>query len=130
MKRLAGKPIVVQVLRVKKAENDVTTSTLANVLVPPAYHATLGLKMKMGEVAAVRDRSPASDKVQPGDVITAATVTAERSQAGGDTGGRSRPGAPAVRAGRSGRQGAGQGRRSSRPDGQALGRPRTEGYAA
>jgi regulator of sigma E protease len=76
MKRLAGKPIVVQVLRVKKKENDVTTSTLAKVLVPPAFHATLGLKMKMGEVAAVRDRSPASDKVQPGDVITAATVTA------------------------------------------------------
>jgi regulator of sigma E protease len=62
---------------VKKAENDVTTSTLARILVPPAFHATLGLKMKMGEVAAVRDRSPASDKVQPGDVITAATVTAD-----------------------------------------------------
>ena len=77
MKRLAGKPIVVQVLRVKKAENDVTTSTLAKVLVPPAFHATLGLRMKMGEVAAVRDRSPASDKVQPGDVITAATVTTD-----------------------------------------------------
>jgi len=76
MKRLAGKPSVVQVLRVKKAANDVTTSALVNVLVPPAFHATLGLKMKMGEVAAVRDRSPASDKVQPGDVITAATVTA------------------------------------------------------
>ena len=76
MKRMAGKPIIVQVLRVKKGANDATTSTLARILVPPAYHATLGMKMKMGEVAAVRDRSAAADKVQPGDVITAATVTA------------------------------------------------------
>ncbi len=82
MKRLAGKPVIVQVLRVKKAENDVTTSTLARILVPPAFHVTLGLKMKMGEVAAVRDRSPASDKVQPGDVITAAVVTADGAKLG------------------------------------------------
>ena len=65
---LAGKPVVVQVLRVMKAaerRDDVNAGV--NVLVPPAFHATLGMRMKMGEVAAMRDRSPASDKVQPGD---------------------------------------------------------------
>ena len=52
------------------------TSSRANVLVPPAFHVTLGMKMKMGEVAAVRDHSAATDKVQPGDKIMAAGVTA------------------------------------------------------
>ncbi len=40
---------------------------------PPAFHLTLGLKMKMGETAAVRP--PATDKVKEGDVILAARVT-------------------------------------------------------
>jgi regulator of sigma E protease len=50
---LAGKPVVIQVQR-KGASQPV------NVLVPPAYHVTFGMHMKMGEVAAVRDDSPAS----------------------------------------------------------------------
>ena len=76
MKRLAGKPMVMQVLRVAKGPNDATTSSRVNVLVPPAFHVTLGMRMKMGEVSAIRDHSPASDKVQPGDKIVAARVTA------------------------------------------------------
>ena len=76
MKRLAGKPIIVQVLRVVKGPNDATTSKRLNVLTPPAFHRKLGLKMKMGEVAGVRDRSPASDLVQEGDRIIEAHVRA------------------------------------------------------
>ena len=75
LKRLAGRPMVMQVLRVAKGPNDATTSSLVNVLVPPAYHVTLGMRMKMGEVAAIRDHSPASEKVQPGDKIVAAHMT-------------------------------------------------------
>ena len=46
---------------------------MAEVLLPPAFHLTLGLKMKMGEVAAVRP--PAADKVKEGDTIVSAKVT-------------------------------------------------------
>jgi RIP metalloprotease RseP len=53
LKQLAGKPIVVQVLRDKG-------QTPVNILVPPSYHWTLGVCMKMGEVAAVRNQSPAA----------------------------------------------------------------------
>ena len=76
LKRLEGRPMVMQVLRVKKGPNDAVTSSRANVLVPPAFHVTLGMRMKMGEVSAIRDHSPASDKIQPGDKIVAARVTA------------------------------------------------------
>ena len=76
LKRLEGRPMVMQVLRVKKGPNDATTSSRVNVLVPPAFHVTLGMRMKMGEVSAIRDHSPASDKIQPGDKIVKARVTA------------------------------------------------------
>jgi regulator of sigma E protease len=52
LKQLAGNPIVLQVLR-DKGQMPV------NILVPPAFHWTLGASMKMGEVAAVRNNSPA-----------------------------------------------------------------------
>jgi regulator of sigma E protease len=51
MKELAGKPAVIQVRR-----GDATV----NLLVPPAFHYTTGLIMAMGEIAAVRDDSPAA----------------------------------------------------------------------
>ena len=46
MKCMAGKPTMVQVLRVKNGANEETTSTIARFFVPPAFHATLGIKMK------------------------------------------------------------------------------------
>ena len=72
MKLLAGRPAVVQVLRVSHGAKGDVTSTMADVLVPPAFHLTFGLKMKMGEVAAVRP--PASDTVKEGDTIVSAKV--------------------------------------------------------
>ncbi len=47
MKLLAGRPVVVRVLRESHGASDVT-SRMESVLVPPAFHWTLGLKMKMG----------------------------------------------------------------------------------
>jgi len=54
LKQLAGKPMVIQVIRGPKGSPPV------NLLVPPAFHYSVGLQMKMGEVAAVRDKSPAA----------------------------------------------------------------------
>lgn len=69
MERLNGKPMT---LRVERG-----SSTL-DITVPPAYGVTLGLRMKMGAVAAVRQGSPAAKAgIKPqhgnekGDVITA-----------------------------------------------------------
>jgi regulator of sigma E protease len=66
MKQLAGKPAVVQVVRDKAKdgepggpEADKNPETV-NILVPPAFHWTLGMTMKIGKVAAIRDGSPAS----------------------------------------------------------------------
>src|SRR5262249_22588483 len=50
MLELRGKPAVVRVKRDKSSSE----SGFALILVPPAYHATFGMRMKMGEVAAIR----------------------------------------------------------------------------
>jgi regulator of sigma E protease len=54
MTRLAGKPVVVEVVR-----KDDPTNTPVRVTVPPAFHKGVGLRMRMGKVAAVRKGSPA-----------------------------------------------------------------------
>jgi membrane-associated protease RseP (regulator of RpoE activity) len=75
MKLLAGKPIVLQVQR-KGAPSDAKP---LNLFVPPEYHRSLGLRMRMGEIAAVRGNSPAAAAgLQPGDVITHVTITAPK----------------------------------------------------
>ncbi|HVS35746.1 MAG TPA: site-2 protease family protein [Gemmataceae bacterium] len=74
MTQLAGLPAVVEVLREVHEANEAVNSKTAKVFVPPAFHRALGMKMKMGEVAAVRP--PATDKVKEGDTILAARVTA------------------------------------------------------
>jgi membrane-associated protease RseP (regulator of RpoE activity) len=51
MAALAGRPVVMRVER--------DGGVVEDVFVPPAYHRTLGLRMKMGEIAAVR--SPAAE---------------------------------------------------------------------
>jgi regulator of sigma E protease len=62
---LAGKPMVIQVWR----ESESGGAQL-NILVPPGYHQTLGLRMMMGKVAAVRDNSPAEKAgLKPGEEI-------------------------------------------------------------
>jgi regulator of sigma E protease len=47
-----------------------------NVKVPPQYHRTFGVRMKMGQISAVRLRSPAAaGKLQEGDVIEKVEVS-------------------------------------------------------
>lgn len=71
MTQLAGKPIVIQVQRAEASESAPPVS----LLVPPAYHVHLGMRMKMGKVAAIRPGSPAESVglkagSSDGDVIT------------------------------------------------------------
>src|SRR5262249_50373641 len=48
----------------------------ATLLVPPAYHHTLGLRMTFGRVAAVRSDSPAERAgVQEGDLLSKVVLT-------------------------------------------------------
>ena len=50
---LAGKPMTIQVRRDNSPEP-------VNIQVPPAYYRTLGLRMPMGKITAVRAGSPAA----------------------------------------------------------------------
>jgi regulator of sigma E protease len=71
MKRLAGKPVV---MRVRRAEG-----ATADLLVPPAFHATLGTRMAMGPILALRSNGPAARAgVREGDVILRATAVDSR----------------------------------------------------
>ncbi len=70
---LAGKPIVLQVRREGASESDAPV----NLLVPPAYHQTIpGVRMKMGKVKAVREKSPAVEAgVEAGDRLLRVELT-------------------------------------------------------
>jgi len=56
--QLAGKEITIQVLRRNSSEP-------INIRVPPAYTRTLGLRMAMGKITAVRKGSPAAKELDP-----------------------------------------------------------------
>jgi regulator of sigma E protease len=74
MRQLAGKPVVIQVSRSKAAPGAAPES----ILVPPAFHLTFGARMNMGEVAGVRDNSPAAAAgVRPGDVLSSVVMIHE-----------------------------------------------------
>jgi regulator of sigma E protease len=64
MMRLAGEAVTVQVRRHGTGE-------VVDVHVPGAFHRTLqGVRMRMGQITAVRDGSPAAAAgIQPGDII-------------------------------------------------------------
>jgi regulator of sigma E protease len=67
--RLAGKEMIIQVRRYHSEE-------IVNISVPPAYHYTLGLRMPMGKVVAVRDDSPAAKAgLKPEDIIEKVEMT-------------------------------------------------------
>jgi regulator of sigma E protease len=63
LQQLAGKKIVLLVRRTDKAGS----VTEVPIEVPPAWNSTLGLRMRMGRVSAVRAKSPADGKVVPAD---------------------------------------------------------------
>ncbi|MGH7222188.1 MAG: site-2 protease family protein, partial [Gemmataceae bacterium] len=74
LRQLAGLPIVIQVRRGDPNNTSLrqnpSTGPIVNLFVPPAYHFTFGMRMKMGKVAGVREDSPASRAgVKKGDEI-------------------------------------------------------------
>jgi regulator of sigma E protease len=58
MQLLAGKEMAFEVLR---------DSARVKITVPPAFHVTLGVRMLMGQITAVREDGPGWGKVQPFD---------------------------------------------------------------
>jgi regulator of sigma E protease len=76
MMRLAGQEVTVRVLH--------TDGTTEDLKVPPAFHQTLGLRMRMGQIVAVREGSPAAKaslvavnkaKQRDGDIIVRVEVS-------------------------------------------------------
>jgi regulator of sigma E protease len=68
LQRLAGQFLTVRVRRVSGEE--------VNLMVPPAYHYTVGARMTMGEVAGVREDSPAQRSgVSKGNILQEVILT-------------------------------------------------------
>jgi regulator of sigma E protease len=64
--RLAGQPMVIAVHR----HHAPAGAAPVHLFVPPAYHVTFGMRMKMGKVAALREDSPAAQAgVHKGDEL-------------------------------------------------------------
>lgn len=58
IERMVGKEFKVRVRRAAADPN--TPSREVEIAIPPAYHSTLGLRMKMGKIVAIRNDSPAA----------------------------------------------------------------------
>jgi len=63
--RLAGQPLTFQVQRHAEAGNKAPVE--ATIIVPPAYRQSLGLRMRIGPVTAIRVGSAAEGQIYPGD---------------------------------------------------------------
>jgi regulator of sigma E protease len=78
LRELAGKGMTIRVVRDEGGHEK-----QRDVVVPPAYHNVLGVRMTMGEVTCLRENSPASGKVvardaekkRPGDILQRVEVT-------------------------------------------------------
>ncbi|HEY7427614.1 MAG TPA: site-2 protease family protein, partial [Gemmataceae bacterium] len=82
LRRLAGLPMVIQVRRGDpnntslREEPSSGPMPIVNLFVPPAYHVTFGMRMKMGKVAGVRENSPAARAgLQKGDLLEKVVLT-------------------------------------------------------
>jgi regulator of sigma E protease len=67
LKQLAGREMVIRVQRQESSEP-------VDIRVPPAYHYSLGLRLRMGEIFTLRENSPAHPRAQeplvlPGKVM-------------------------------------------------------------
>jgi membrane-associated protease RseP (regulator of RpoE activity) len=86
LRQLLDKPIVVQVRRgdpnnTSLREPLAQDGPLVNLFVPPAYHFTFGMRMKMGKVAGVRDGSSAARAgVQKGDELIKVVLIDEHNE--------------------------------------------------
>jgi membrane-associated protease RseP (regulator of RpoE activity) len=82
LRRLAGLPMIVQVRRGDpnntSLRGEPASGPVVNLFVPPAYHVTFGMRMKMGKVAGVREKSPAADAgLRKGDLLEKVVLTDE-----------------------------------------------------
>ncbi|MHB1425734.1 MAG: site-2 protease family protein [Gemmataceae bacterium] len=85
LRQLAGLPIVVQVRRGDpnglSLNEPAADGAVVNLFVPPAYHFTFGMRMKMGKVAAIRDNSAAAHAdVKPGDELIKVVMLDEQGE--------------------------------------------------
>ncbi len=83
LRRLAGLPMVVQVRRgdpdSTSPRNLSSNGPVVNLFVPPAFHVTFGMRMKMGKVAALREDSPSARAgVHKGDELIKVVMKDER----------------------------------------------------
>lgn len=79
LKRLAGQPMTVRVRR--SDANATTTGQEVDIQVPAAFHYSFGMRMRMGKITAVRDRSTAAEAgVQEGDIIEQVEVPGSAGQ--------------------------------------------------
>jgi len=83
LRQLAGLPMVIQVRRGDPSStslrNLAVSEEVVNLFVPPAFHVTFGLRMKMGKVAGLREESSAAAAgVQKGDELIKVVMTDER----------------------------------------------------
>lgn len=80
LQQLAGRPMVVQVRRGDpnntSFHEDTASGEVVKLFVPPAFHFSFGMRMKMGKVAAIReDSSAARAGVRKGDEIIKVVMT-------------------------------------------------------
>ena len=80
---LAGLPMVVQVRRGDpnntSLRDEPVSGDIVNLYVPPAFHVTFGMRMKMGKVAGLRENSPAVHAgLQKGDELIKVVLTDEQ----------------------------------------------------
>jgi membrane-associated protease RseP (regulator of RpoE activity) len=85
LRRLIDLPIVIQVRRGDPNNSSLreppVNGDVVSLFVPPAYHFTLGLRMKMGKVAGVREGSSAARAgVQKGDELIKVVMTGEHDE--------------------------------------------------
>jgi membrane-associated protease RseP (regulator of RpoE activity) len=78
LQQLVGLPMIIQVRR----EGAPAGSPPVDLFVPPAYHWTLGMRMKMGEIAALRDGSPAAKAgLKKGDLLVKVVLQNDKGEA-------------------------------------------------
>jgi membrane-associated protease RseP (regulator of RpoE activity) len=85
LRQLIDKPIVVQVRRGNpnntSLREPLVNGPVVNLFVPPAYHFTFGMRMKMGKVAGVREGSSAARAdVRKGDELIKVVMLGEHGE--------------------------------------------------
>src|SRR5581483_12357243 len=70
MKRLAGKSVTI---RIQRHQSDRILTQ--DIDVQPAFHPIFGMRMRMGPITALRDKSNAASQLQEGDIIEKVEIT-------------------------------------------------------